>query len=185
MEDHFSDTLAVSILHYMSGRKMASFALTAARMIVVKPPVAASARAASASAVRVPVAAAPMLAHSVRAVSQRGFVGFAAARVFAPRQQRAAFTMEAAAEDGAAVSGEVGVKLYVGAFRAFFISARNERARRSARAGPSRAPFATPPPMRVSFIRADGDCSSVDRPFRGHRRRPFRSRSRLPRSPIA
>jgi len=126
-----------------------------------------------------------MLAHSVRAVSQRGFVGFAAPRVFAPRQQRAAFTMEAAAEDGAAVSGEVGVKLYVGAFRAFFISARNERARRSARAGPSRAPFATPPPMRVSFIRADGDCSSVDRPFRGHRRRPFRSRSRLPRSPIA
>ena len=78
---------------------MASFALTAARMIVVKPPVAASARAASASAVRVPVAAAPMLAHSVRAVSQRGFVGFAAPRVFAPRQQRAAFTMEAAAED--------------------------------------------------------------------------------------
>ena len=93
---------------------MASFALTTSRMIVAKPSVAATARAGSASAVRAPMAAAPTMVHNVRALSQRGFVGIAAPRAFAPRQQRAAFSMEAAAEGGGETAGAEGVKLYVG-----------------------------------------------------------------------
>ena len=132
---------------------MASFALTTARMIVAKPSVAATARAGSASAVRAPMAAAPTMVHNVRALSQRGFVGIAAPRAFAPRQQRAAFSMEAAAEGGGETAGAEGVKLYVGAFRSVPFSSpdvlTNALALRT-RAGPPREPSTAPTAMQIA-----------------------------------
>ena len=150
---------------------MASFALTTARMIVAKPSVAATARAGSASAVRAPMAAAPTMVHNVRALSQRGFVGIAAPRAFAPRQQRAAFSMEAAAEGGGETAGAEGVKLYVGAFRSVPFSSPdvfNERARAShARGTTSRAlhgPDGNANRQNTSFRRRP----SIDRRFNRH-----------------
>ena len=124
---------------------MASFALTTARMIVAKPSVAATARAGSASA--------------VRALSQRGFVGIAAPRAFAPRQQRAAFSMEAAAEGGGETAGAEGVKLYVGTFRSVPFSSpdvlTNALALRT-RAGPPREPSTAPTAMRIARTHRSG-----------------------------
>ena len=99
-----------------------------------------------------PMAAAPTMVHNVRALSQRGFVGIAAPRAFAPRQQRAAFSMEAAAEGAGETAGAEGVKLYVGAFRSVpFLSPdvlTNALALRT-RAGPPRAPSTAPTAMRI------------------------------------